>query len=324
MSGVINPVTERPLSAVLGAAILSARQLSSMAIPKRPLLLGLWLREGDIGFIFAPRGAGKTWKAMLIGNAIAEGTKLGEWTAGDGPRNVLYVDGEMALSDTQSRELVIGIESDNFRWLHHEHLFNAEEKTLNIASVECQNAIGELLEPGDVLILDNLSALCRGIEENKNDGWEVMLVWLLALRRRKITVILVHHAGRNGEMRGASRREDAADWVLRLTDDTGDDNEREKAITSTFTKCRGCSPKDAMPLRWTLSITADSLRYTCKAHVGPDALESLVLAGVESAGDCADALKVSTGTVSKWATSLAKEGRIRKSGRSYLPPEDKQ
>lgn len=318
---IIDPVTERPLAARYAEAVLTVHALSNMHIPPRVRLLGRFMHEGDIGFIFASRGVGKTWIAMLVANALSQGAGLGEWEAGQGPRNVLYVDGEMALADTQMRERVIGMSGDRLRWLHHEHLFNTQEKTLNIANADCQTAIGELLGSSDVLILDNLSALCRGVEENKNDDWEVMLVWLLSLRRRKITVIIVHHAGRNGLMRGASRREDAVDWMLRLADDTQDDRDREKAITSQFTKCRGCPPKDAMPMRWTLTISADSLTYTCKPHVGPDALEALVLAGVESASDCAEQLGVATGTISKWAQVLVKKGRIRKSGRLYSPPD---
>ena len=67
-----------------------------------------------------------------------------------------------------------------------------------------------------LVVLDNLSCLCSGMEENKGDDWERILHWLLTLRRLKIAVLIVHHAGRNGQMRGTSRREDAAFWVLKL------------------------------------------------------------------------------------------------------------
>jgi putative DNA primase/helicase len=40
--------------------------------------------------------------------------------------------------------------------------------------------------------------------------------WLLALRRRGVSVLLVHHAGTNGRQRGTSRREDALDTVIAL------------------------------------------------------------------------------------------------------------
>ena len=302
-------------------AILSAGDLNAMNIPKRPSLLGSWMREGDIGFVFAARGIGKTWLSLLIGNALADGATLGEWAAGEGPRTVLCVDGEMSLADSQARARTIGITAPHFRWLHHEHLYATQEQTLNIAAPSCQTGISALLDAGSVLILDNLSALCRGIAENDNDAWEALLPWLLSLRRRKVTVIVVHHAGRNGEMRGASRREDAADWILRLRDDTEDDDTREKAIITHFTKCRGCPPKDAPPLRWTLQIR-DSLTYTCKLHSGPDALAALILSGVEECSECAELLGVPKGTVSKWAKKLQKAGIIRIEGRKYRPPSD--
>ena len=305
----------------LSASLLSAPELTAKEVAMRPVLLGQWMREGDLGFIFAARGVGKTWMALLIGNAIAEGLALGKWEPGERPRRVFYVDGEMSLADTQARARAIGITSENFRWLHHEHLFDSQEITLNIAQPECQRRISALLQPGDVLLLDNLSCLCRGVLENDNDAWELLLPWLLSLRRRKVTVIVIHHAGRNGEMRGASRREDAADWVLRLRDDTQDDTQ-EKAILSMFTKCRGCSPEAAMPLRWRIEIRNGRLAYVCESHSGPDALAAFILSGVEECSECAELLDVPKGTVSKWAKKLQKAGTIRIEGRKYLPPTD--
>ena len=38
----------------------------------------------------------------------------------------------------------------------------------------------------------------------------------LSLRRRGISVLLDHHAGRNGEQRGTSKREDVLDTMLTL------------------------------------------------------------------------------------------------------------
>jgi hypothetical protein len=302
-------------------ALLSAPELTAKEVPKRPALLGQWMREGDLGFIFAARGVGKTWMSLLIGSALSENLALGKWEAGERPRKVLYVDGEMSLADTQARAKSIRITSENFRWLHHEHLFDSQEITLNIAAPECQRRISALLQPGDVLVLDNLSCLCRGVVENDNDAWEVLLPWFLSQRRRKVTVIVIHHAGRNGEMRGASRREDAADWVLRLRDGTEDEG-HEKAILSMFTKCRGCAPEAAMPLRWRIQIRDGLLAYVCESHSGPDALAALVLSGVEECSECAELLDVPKGTVSKWAKKLHKAGTIRIEGRKYRPPAD--
>jgi len=36
-----------------------------------------------------------------------------------------------------------------------------------------------------VLIIDNLSCLVSGVKENDADAWEILLAWLLDLRRRR-------------------------------------------------------------------------------------------------------------------------------------------
>jgi len=69
----------------------------------------------------------------------------------------------------------------------------------------------------EILLLDNLSCLFTGLKENDADAWEVVLPWLLELRRNRIAVVFIAHAGRNGFMRGTSRREDAAFWIMQLT-----------------------------------------------------------------------------------------------------------
>ena len=69
----------------------------------------------------------------------------------------------------------------------------------------------------DVLILDNLSTLVSGADENSGTDWELLQPWLLQLRRNRISVVFVHHAGRDPKnMRGHSKREDPAFWVIRL------------------------------------------------------------------------------------------------------------
>ena len=73
-----------------------------------------------------------------------------------------------------------------------------------------------VLQGLDLLILDNLSTLCTSRSESASDAWVPMQNWLLGLRRRGISVLLVHHARTNGRQRGTSRREDALDTVIAL------------------------------------------------------------------------------------------------------------
>ena len=194
----------------------SACGIADLALPPRAALLGDWFKEGDTGFLYAPRGLGKTWLSMLIAASIANGGQAGPWPA-NGAHKVVYIDGEMAVDGMLER--LVGMQaSENLAVLNHEILFHLGNKTLNLADHSTQSAITTYLQEvgARLVVLDNLSCLCSGMEENKGDDWERILHWLLTLRRLKIAVLIVHHAGRNGQMRGTSRREDAAFWVLKL------------------------------------------------------------------------------------------------------------
>jgi len=65
------------------------------------------------------------------------------------------------------------------------------------------------------------SPLSGGVDENDNSQLDQLLRWLLSLRHRGIAVVLIHHAGKSGKQRGASRREDLLDTsiVLERPDD---------------------------------------------------------------------------------------------------------
>ena len=82
------------IGAALRVGILPCTELASLGIPPREGVLGDWFMEGDLGFIFAPRGLGKTWLATAMAAAIAKGGTCGPWEANTS-RHVLYIDGEM-------------------------------------------------------------------------------------------------------------------------------------------------------------------------------------------------------------------------------------
>ena len=216
-----NPTAEAP-HAGFADALLTAGQLGAMTIPVRAALLDQWFCESDLGFLFAQRGVGKTWFALLLARAIAGGDPAGPWKgcAGVVKPGVLYVDGEMPLELLQARQKGLGLAGDGVEFLSHEHLFDTSGQLLNLSDRSAQDEITALLlkKGMKLLILDNLSCLFRGVSENDADAWEMVLPWLLELRRRKIAVIIVAHAGRNNAMRGTSRREDAAAWIVRLDD----------------------------------------------------------------------------------------------------------
>jgi putative DNA primase/helicase len=94
------------------------------------------------------------------------------------------------------REISAGrdIPNDGFRILAADNV----EGGINLSTDEGQQSIEPLLSGIDLLILDNLSTLLTSRSETASDAWVPMQNWLLALRRRGISVLLIHHAGTNG------------------------------------------------------------------------------------------------------------------------------
>ena len=116
---------------------------------------------------------------------------------------VLYVDGEMAAVDIKFRDHALGEPTENLVYINHELLFERTGAIMNLADYWFQEGLLAycIEERFTVLFLDNLSTLASGIDENKSIDWEIIQPWLLQLRRAGITVIFVHHAGRNNQMR---------------------------------------------------------------------------------------------------------------------------
>lgn len=193
--------------------------LINRKIPPKKEILHPWLREKDLVMIYAPRGIGKTWFALNVAYAIASGGKFLKYKAKE-PKRVLYVDGEMAAVLMQERIVSIKNSSENdppdpsfFRLITHD----LEENPIrDLASKEGQFDINAHLNDFDVLVLDNLSCLVRSGDENEAASWVIIQEWLLYLRKMGKTVILIHHAGKGGQQRGSSKKEDILDTVVAL------------------------------------------------------------------------------------------------------------
>jgi putative DNA primase/helicase len=189
----------------------------ALEIPARGMLLNPVLPEKSLAMLYAPRGIGKSWLGLSIGVAVASGSSLLKWEA-PGPRRVLIADGEMPLADLQARlnsillGLGVDVPNDRLRILAADN----SEVGINLGSIEGQQAMEPHLDGVDLLILDNLSTLMTTGSEGASDSWLPMQNWLLRLRRKGISVLIIHHAGVNGRQRGTSRREDALDTVIAL------------------------------------------------------------------------------------------------------------
>ncbi len=229
----------------------------------------------------------------------------------------------MALTHTQYR--AHGLDLSKVHHLHHEHLFELNGNCLNIGEVEDRERItGLILRQGyQVIILDNLSSLASGVDENKGMDYEPLSHWLLDLRRRKITVIVIHHAGRNGLMRGHSKREDACAWIIELRDARQESDPGAKFVSHFAKPSRNTG--DPLPdLLW--HFTTDKVSgitdIQCELAINSeyDQFIQHVMEGVTNQKDIAELMSRHKGTVSKWARKALDEGRISGNTHKLLPP----
>jgi hypothetical protein len=220
-----------------------------MQFPRRELLLEPWLPEKGLAMIAAPRGLGKTHVALNVAFAVASGGSFLRWRA-SAARRVLYVDGEMPAVSLQERlaRIVQHSEADlapgALAFLAADQ---CEFGLPDLSTPEGQAALRTRLDPYDLIILDNLSTLCRSGRENEAESWGQVQAFALELRRANKSVLFIHHTGKGGAQRGTSKREDVLDSVLLLKRPDDYEASQGARFIAQFDKARGFTGADAEP-----------------------------------------------------------------------------
>jgi len=239
----------------------------SLDVKPRNQLLAPILPEKGLAMLYGPRGMGKTNMGLAMAYAVASGGVVMRWKA-TAPARVLYVDGEMPLLTLQERlgYIVKGSEAeaapDFFRLLPADY-FEAGGLP-NLATKAGQMAIDHLLGDISLLVIDNLSTLATAGRDNDAESWTPVQEWLLALRRRGISVLLIHHAGKGGQQRGTSRREDVLDTVIALRRPSDYTPTEGARCEVHLEKARGVYGDDAKPFEAKLESIGNGTTWTTR------------------------------------------------------------
>ena len=113
-------------------------------------------------------------------------------------------------------------------------------------------------------MLDNLSSLTAVIRDNDAESWRPVQGWLLELRRRGISVLIVHHAGKGGQQRGTSRREDVLDTSISLRRPSDYSPTEGARFEVHLEKARGVYGQDARPFEAKLEIRDGAAIWTTR------------------------------------------------------------
>jgi putative DNA primase/helicase len=237
--------------------IMGIGQWLNLKLKKRKMILSPFMPEKSLSMIYAAPGIGKTYMALNIGLAISNGWEMfgGKWKVAE-PCKVLYVDGEMGTESFQERILgLCGHNTPPYEIKYEDNFFSynaslQENPIPDVSTLDGQFKIESLLQRlGDVklLILDNLSCLCRVGSDNDAETWTPVQEWLIRLKSSGTSVLLIHHANKTGGQRGSSRKEDVLDSVLTLTRPSGYQDDQGARFVVEYKKSRGFVGPDAMP-----------------------------------------------------------------------------
>jgi putative DNA primase/helicase len=242
---------------------LDLAELLALTIAPRGMLLDPVIPEHGMTMLYAARGVGKTHVALGIAHAVACGSSFLTWRAPQ-PRRVLLVDGEMPAVTLRERLAAIvggsGVApaAGMLGILAGDLLVGGIG---NLAAPAEQAELETQLAGVELLILDNLSSLTYVAREDYS-GWAPIQQWLLRLRRRGISTLVVHHAGKDGEQRGTTRREDLLDTTINLLRPNGYVEREGARFEVHVEKRRGLLGEEARPFEARLETRNGAARWT--------------------------------------------------------------
>jgi hypothetical protein len=256
--------------------IITLGELSRKIIPDREDVLAGVLKVGDASCISGQPGRGKSLVAVAAAIAIASGRSFAG-LAVPRARPVLYVDGELLEIEVKDRALKLaaglGLRPADFdrlplRWVIETAQPEEPPKLGTPAGRARLDVVLDLHPEIEVLVLDSLRILFGLGDENKSESWAPVNDFLLAMKRRGLTVLCIHHNSRadnfNGHLSGAT----AFSQIVNLTERTeGEDAVEVTAMDWGYFKARSLTGAEKIPFGLRLEGEPDGRLYFARCEV---------------------------------------------------------
>lgn len=306
--------------------VIGIDEFLKLELPPRKDLLQPWLPQQGLAMIHARRGAGKTFVALHIAWAVATGGKFLRWHAPEAA-GVLYIDGEMPAVSLQERLARMAVASDAQPSAAFDLLtpdLNIENGMPDLSSTEGQDRVdGCVRDDHSLILVDNLSSLCRGGKENEAESWLGVQTWALRHRAAGRSILFVHHSGKSGLQRGTSRREDVLDTVIQLRQPMGFDVTEGARFEVHFEKARGLVGSDVETFEALLGEDVDGrLLWTVRSACRSDQILEMVGDGMKPT-EIAQDLGIGRATVYREIRKAKDAGHLPDNVRRLRPKDER-
>jgi putative DNA primase/helicase len=313
-------VQEYGLIHAIRGSVLGLKDFLSLEIKPQPYILKPILKPGSQAMIFSKRGLGKTMLATSIAVAVTHNVPIGRWIP-ECPVGVLYVDAEMSTEEFQKRmqSLTRGLPDPvaPLEILSSEWFERLGFPRPNLTDANWRNAIYSYLSEGKykLLILDCHTALTPGLDESSQKETSAISWWLVSIRFLGVSTILLHHAGKSGDQRGSTGREDFLDVIIQLLPPKGYHQEDGCNVDVILTKTRSIWGADASPFNFKIVPVGDGLTWATKEKDASKKDIIIAMLGQKiPAADIASSLEVNRAYVYKVKNDAIQDGYLAKKG----------
>lgn len=184
----------------------------------------------------------------------------------------------------------------------------------DLATLQGQQSINRYItDEIDLVIIDNLSCLAPSVKENDASDWALLQTWVLGLRARGKSVLMIHHSGKSGAQRGTSKKEDVLDTVIALERPKDYDSSQGARFVIKFEKSRGFFGDDAKSFEARLCDDGQNGAHWKTQSIEEGTYEKVIsmLNDGMSQKEISTELDIHKSNISRHAARAHEEGRLK-------------
>lgn len=160
-----------------------------------PELMGTWIHENDVSFIFAPTGVGKSILSMQLATDLARGVPIQAWPVAEAPKrqHVLYIDLEMMPKEQKQRYGSRLKDLSNFKTWH----YYGKQPDKKSFFDRIAQYVDDIEERNILLLIDNLDKLINlwgaDIAREVTYKMHTLVYKAKTTSDKEVTVVIVGH-----------------------------------------------------------------------------------------------------------------------------------